>query len=114
MAIRKKAESKPAMKPAMSNNRRSYKVSENVTVKAIKGTPVRSDQGSGLGDRDVKGAAQAVRQNVKAATPMSKAEAKANARGLKAANGPKKPSALSQKIAKKMYPAGVLKMEKKK
>lgn len=107
MAIRKKAESKPAMKPAMSKDRKSYQVSENVTVKAKKETP-------GLGSKDLKGAAQAVRQNANAATPTSKSEAKANARGLKAANASKKsPSALSQKIAKKMYPAGVPKMGKK-
>ena len=93
-------------KPAMSTGRDSYRVSENVTVKAKKGTP-------GLSSSSLKGAAQAVRQNVKAATPPSKKEIKANARGLKAANGPKPPSDLSKKIAKKVFTANVLKKGKK-
>ena len=50
-----------------------------------------------------------------AAKTLAKNAAKANARGLKAANGPslaksltkKPPSALSVKIGKKMYPSGV-------
>ena len=79
MAINKKAAPKPAMKPAMSTDRKSYQVSENVTVKAKKGTP-------GLSSSSLNGASQAVRQNANAATPTSKSESKANARGLKAAN----------------------------
>lgn len=98
---------KPSMKPAMSEDGKSYQVSKNVTVLG-EGNP-KGGMGRGKIDpRDLKGAAQAVRQNVRAATPTSKSEAKANARGLKAANPKKSPSALSQKIAKKMYPAGVL------
>ena len=113
MAIRKKAAPKPAMKPAMSTDRKSYQVSKNVTVLG-QGNPKGGMGREQIDSRDLKGAAQAVRQNVKAATPTSKSEAKANARGLKAANASKKsPSALSQKIAKKMYPAGVPKMGKK-
>lgn len=112
MAIRKKAAPKPAMKPAMSTDRKSYQVSKNVTVLG-QGNPKGGMGREQIDSRDLKGAAQAVRQNVKTATPTSKSEAKANARGLKAANGPKQPSALSQKIAKKMYPAGVPKMGKK-
>jgi hypothetical protein len=104
---------KPSMSPAMSTDRKSYKVSENVTVKARKDGMSKVAGFEGPGPM-LKGAAQAVRQNVRAATPMSKSESKANARGLKAANASKKsPSALSQKIAKKMYPAGVPKMGKK-
>jgi hypothetical protein len=106
---------KPSMKPAMSEDGKSYQVSKNVTVRGSAKMSLAGSTSRGKIDpRDLKGAAQAVRQNVNAVTPISKSEAKANARGLKAANAPKKsPSALSQKIAKKMYPAGVPKMGKK-
>jgi hypothetical protein len=43
-----------------------------------------------LSSSSLKGAAQAVRQNANSVTPTSKSEAKANARGLKSANEPKK------------------------
>jgi hypothetical protein len=104
---------KPSMKPAMSEDRKSYQVSKNVTVLGG-GIGGETKYRNKIDSRDLKGAAQAVRQNVNAVTPISKSEAKANARGLKAANASKRsPSALSQKIAKKMYPAGVPKMGKK-
>jgi hypothetical protein len=80
---------KPSMKPAMSTDRKSYQVSKNVTVLG-QGNPKGGMGREQIDSRDLKGAAQAVRQNVNAVTPVSKSEAKANARGLKAANTPKK------------------------
>jgi hypothetical protein len=109
----KKAAPKPSMNPAMSEDGKSYQVSKNVTVRGSAKMSLAGNAGRGKIDpRDLKGAAQAVRENVNAVTPISKSEAKANARGLKAANPKKQPSALSQKIAKKMYPAGVPKDNK--
>jgi hypothetical protein len=109
----RRAAKKAAMKPAMSEDGKSYQVSKNVTVRGSAKMSLAGSAGRGKIDpRDLKGAAQAVRQNVNAVTPISKSETKANARGLKAANSKKQPSALSQKIAKKMYPAGVPKDNK--
>ena len=73
---------KPTMAPAMSEDRKSYKVSESVTVKAKRGKT--------LDGANLAGAAQAVQENVRAVTPATKGESKANARGLSAANEPKK------------------------
>jgi hypothetical protein len=57
----------------------SYKVSENVTVKSPNDEP--------LDRKSLKGASQALMQNIDGKyTEPNKAEAKANARGLKAAN----------------------------
>lgn len=60
---------------------RAY-VSENVTVHSPK------VQSSAKTADDAKRAAQIMEQNRKASTPATKSEAKANARGLKAANAP--------------------------
>lgn len=68
--------SKP--RPGMSADRKSYKVSDNVTVKSPDGKPLDS--------KSLKGARQARKENTVAETPASKKEAKANKRGLKAAN----------------------------
>jgi len=65
-------------KPGMSADRKSYKVSENVTVKSPDGKPLDS--------KSLKGARQARKENRDAEAPISKKEAKANKRGLKAAN----------------------------
>ena len=74
MVIKKKL----SAKPGMSADRKSYKVSDNVTVKSPDGKP--------LDGKSLKGAQQARRENRVAQTPTSKKEAKANKRGLKAAN----------------------------
>lgn len=65
-------------KPGMSADRKSYKVSDNVTVKSPDGKPLDS--------KSLKGARQARKENIAAETPASKKETKANKRGLKAAN----------------------------
>jgi hypothetical protein len=65
-------------RPGMSADRKSYKVSDNVTVKSPDGKPLDS--------KSLKGARQARKENTAAETPASKKEAKANKRGLKAAN----------------------------
>jgi hypothetical protein len=65
-------------KPGMSADRKSYKVSDNVTVKSPDGKPLEG--------KTMSGARQARKQNRDAAAPVSKKETKANARGLKAAN----------------------------
>lgn len=59
---------------------RSLRVSSSVTVKAKKGSPLKPSPG----------ADQARAQNARVLTKTSSAEAKANARGLKGANAPKK------------------------
>lgn len=64
--------------PAMSKDRKSYRVSDNVTVKSPDGKPLDS--------KSLKGARQARVENQNAEATPSKKEAKANARGLKAAN----------------------------
>jgi hypothetical protein len=69
-------------RPGMSADKKSYKVSDNVTVK--------SPDGKKLAMKDLKGARQARAENRTAMADTSKKEAKANARGLKAANEPKK------------------------
>ena len=65
-------------KPGMSADRKSYKVSDNVTVKSPDGKPLDS--------KSLTGARQARKENRAAEAPTSKKEAKANKRGLKAAN----------------------------
>jgi hypothetical protein len=65
-------------RPGMSADRKSYKVSDNVTVKSPDGKPLDS--------KSLKGARQARAENRTAEATPSKSEAKANARGLKAAN----------------------------
>ena len=65
-------------RPGMSTDNKSYKVSDNVTVK--------SPDGKKLAMKDLKGARQARAENRTAEATPSKKEAKANARGLKAAN----------------------------
>lgn len=65
-------------KPGMSADRKSYKVSDNVTVKSPDGKPLDS--------KSLRGARQARKENTAAETPASKKETKANKRGLKAAN----------------------------
>ena len=67
-----------AARPGMSADSKSYKVSENVTVK--------SPDGKKLDSKSLKGARQARAENRDAEATPSKKEAKANARGLKAAN----------------------------
>ena len=62
----------------MSADRKSYTVSENVTVK--------SPDGKKLDSKSLRGARQARVENQDAQATPSKKEAKANARGLKAAN----------------------------
>jgi len=69
---------RPIAKPAMSADRKSYTVSENVTVK--------SPDGKKLDSKSLRGARQARVENQDAQATPSKKEAKANARGLKAAN----------------------------
>ena len=65
-------------KPGMSADKQSYKVSDNVTVKAA--------NGNALTMKSVSGARQARAENRNAEATPSKAESKANARGLKSAN----------------------------
>lgn len=65
-------------KPGMSADRKSYKVSDNVTVKSPDGKPLEG--------KIMSGARQARKQNRDAAAPVSKKETRANKRGLKAAN----------------------------
>ena len=69
-------------KPGMSADRKTYRVSDNVAVKSPDGKPLKGDS--------LKGARQAAKQNRETAATPSKAESRANARGLKAANEPKK------------------------
>jgi hypothetical protein len=59
---------------------RSVKVSSSVTVRAKKGSPLKPSPG----------AEQARAQNARVLSKTTKAEAKANARGLKGANAPAK------------------------
>lgn len=61
---------------------RTTKVSSSVTVKAKSGAPAKKSM--------LSGAEQARAQNARVLAKTSKTEAKANARGLKAANAPKK------------------------
>ena len=83
-------------RPGMSADKKSYKVSDNVTVKAPENTY--------LNPSSVKGARQALSENRKATATPSKKEAKANARGLKAANEPKKvPMENVSKIATRIF-----------
>jgi hypothetical protein len=74
----------------MSADRKSYKVSDNVTVKSPDGKPLDAAAKKGVKGASLKGARQAVQQNREASAPSSRKESKANARGLKAANEPKK------------------------
>ena len=94
MMFNDRRKAKPTAAPAMSADRKSYKVSNSVTVKPGDpkklgtGGPLTNDRlGFGAkGPRALDGAAQAARENNLAA-PISKKEAKANKRGLKAAQG---------------------------
>ena len=65
-------------RPGMSADKKSYKISDNVTVTA--------PENAYLNASSVKGASQAREENRKATATPSKKEAKANKRGLKAAN----------------------------
>jgi hypothetical protein len=65
-------------KPGMSADRTHYKVSDTVTVKSPDGKPLEG--------KTMSGARQARKQNRDAEATPSKKEAKANKRGLKAAN----------------------------
>lgn len=69
-------------RPGISADKKTYKVSDNVTVKSPDGKP--------LAMKDLKGARQARAENRNATATPSKKETRANARGLKAANEPKK------------------------
>lgn len=96
MNFNDRRKAKPSMAPSMASDRMSYKVSDNVTVKP--GNPKRlGNEGPltndrlglfGQGPRALAGASQAVRENRKTKTPLSRKESKANAKGLKAANAP--------------------------
>ena len=86
-------------RPGMSADSKSYKVSDNVTVK--------SPDGKKLAMKDLKGARQARAENRNATATPSKKEARANARGLKAANEPKKvPMENVSKIATRIFGQG--------
>jgi hypothetical protein len=65
-------------RPGMSADRTHYKVSDTVTVKSPDGKPLEG--------KTMSGARQARKQNRDAEATPSKKEAKANKRGLKAAN----------------------------
>jgi hypothetical protein len=67
-----------AARPGMSADKKSYKISDTVTVKSPDGKPLEG--------KVMKGARQARAENRTAEATPSKKEAKANARGLKAAN----------------------------
>jgi hypothetical protein len=83
-------------KPGMSADRKTYRVSDNVAVKSPDGKPLKGDS--------LKGARQAAKQNREAAATPSKAESRANARGLKAANEPKKvPVENISKVATRVF-----------
>jgi hypothetical protein len=69
---------KPTMAPAMSEDRKSYKVSESVTVKAKRGKT--------LDAANLEGAAQARQENARTSAPTGAGSKTSNARGLKAAN----------------------------
>lgn len=77
MFFNDRRKAKPTMAPAMSEDRKSYKVSDSVTVKAKRGKT--------LDGASLAGASTAVRENASVA-PSSRKESRANARGLKAAN----------------------------
>jgi hypothetical protein len=69
---------------------RDTEITKNVSIKNTK---------SPSGKVDIRGgAAQAMRQEMRLSQPLSKAEAKANARGLKAANKTTKASKVQKKI----------------
>jgi hypothetical protein len=86
-------------RPGMSADSKSYKVSDNVTVK--------SPDGKKLNSKSLKGARQARAENRDATATPSKKEARANARGLKAANEPKKvPMENVSKIATRIFGQG--------
>jgi hypothetical protein len=90
----RKAKSNPILWKSGSGSslvKNQYKVSSRVNI-----------VGKGMSHQEIdpdylKGAKQAKKQNVKASTPISKSEAKANARGLKAANAPKKAPKMGKK-----------------
>ena len=65
-------------RPGMSADKKSYKVSDNVTVKSPDGKPLEG--------KIMSGARQARTENRNAEATPSKKEDKANKRGLKAAN----------------------------
>lgn len=84
----------------MSADNKSYKVSDNVTVKS-------PPNGKKLDGKSLKGARQARAENRNATATPSKKEARANARGLKAANEPKKvPMENVSKIATRIFGQG--------
>jgi len=83
-------------RPGMSADKKSYKISDTVTVKSPDGKPLKGDI--------MKGARQARAENRTAAATPSKAESRANARGLKAANEPKKvPMENISKVATRVF-----------
>jgi hypothetical protein len=73
---------KKAAAPAMSADRKSYKVSDNVTVKAKRGRTLDAST--------LTGAAQARQENARTSAPTGAGSKTSNARGLKAANEIKK------------------------
>jgi len=89
-------------RPSMSADRKTYRVSDNVAVKSPDGKPLKGDS--------LKGARQAAKQNREAAATPSKAESRANARGLKAANEPKKvPMENISKMATRVFGVSTVK-----
>ena len=94
MFFNDRRKAKPTMAPAMSEDRKSYKVSDSVTVKAKRGKT--------LDGANLEGAATAVRQNASVA-PSSRKESRANARGLKAANAGSMATPEQQEAAHKNY-----------
>jgi hypothetical protein len=69
---------------------KSVDISKNVSIKNAKSPSGKVSIGGG--------ANQVARENLRAVAPISKAEAKANARGLKAANKPTKASKVKKKV----------------
>lgn len=86
---------KPTMAPAMSEDRKSYKVSDSVTVKAKRGKT--------LDGANLEGAAQARQENARTSAPTGAGSKTSNARGLKAANAGSMATPEQQEAAHKNY-----------
>ena len=86
---------KPTMAPAMSEDRKSYKVSDSVTVKAKRGKT--------LDGANLAGAAQARQENARTSAPTGAGSKTSNARGLKAANAGSMATPEQQEAAHKNY-----------
>ena len=84
------AQSAKRVVPKMGD--RSVSISENVSIKNAKSPSGKISVGGGAG--------QVLKQNLRSLSSVSKAEAKANARGLKAANKPKGKKMSSKDIKK--------------